>query len=89
MTQSRKKVAVFSILLAVVGGGWTMLALLSAYMTATGQLQSYDIIWPVAVSILGIILAAGIHLSPGTETAAVWPWCVPVTFWQVGRYFLY
>src|SRR5215831_16201439 len=79
MTKIRKILAVISWALAAIGGGWGMLALMAAYLTTTGFLQLEDVVAPLAVALVAVLLALGVHLAPKkSPVVRIWPWCVPV-----------
>jgi hypothetical protein len=75
MTKAEKVIIAISWVLAVLGGGWAILTILSAYMTTTGYIQSEDVIKALPLPLGGIFLALAAHLWPPRRP---WYWFVPV-----------
>jgi hypothetical protein len=89
MTRTRKIVAVFSWVLAVPGGGWALLTLLSAYMTTTGYLHREDVLPALPLPLIAMLLALTVHVwRREASLDRVWPWCVPVYVVAGGPVFL-
>jgi chromate transport protein ChrA len=89
MTKTRKLLAVLSWVLGALGGGWTMLTLLAAYMTTTGYIQVEDLQSALPLPIAAIALALAVHLWPRKAASGrSWPWCLPVYLIAGGPVFL-
>jgi hypothetical protein len=85
----RKIVARLSLVLAMLGGGFAMLTLLSAYMTTTGYIQLENMLLALPLPVIAILLALAVHLWPQkTQLGRIWPWCVPVYVVAGGPVFL-
>jgi chromate transport protein ChrA len=79
MTRTRKVLAVLAWILAIIGGGWAMLFLMSCYMTTTGLIQTDEMIWALPLPIVAVALALGIQFWPRKlPCVRLWPWCLPV-----------
>jgi hypothetical protein len=79
MTRTWKILAIISWILAALGGGWTMLTMLSAYMTTTGYIQVEDMVSALPLPLTACLLALAVHLWPrSARLGRIWPWCVPV-----------
>ncbi len=89
MTKNRKALAISALILAVLGGGWAMLFLMSCYMTSTGLIQTDEMIWALPVPATAVVLALLVQFySRKTTSVKLWPWCLPVYLLAGGPIFL-